>query len=605
MREPRDFGATSRLHDLERRHEEYWGAYSIKEWNQNSLSLDAEITMPTIRYVQRPSAAPSAHLRPEPVSSGTNVAGAAPDNNSHSSSFFAGPAAAAAPDDPSSNNNGFGNAHASIHGRRPSVGAGRFSAPPPPPPDVGLHAGQAQSQLQQKAVVTPNQPTTAASRFDTFDDADQFADADEDDEEEDKGEEVKVDNDTLLLASESRQNQSRYSYETSSSVGLDNNYSRATKPAAADNSTATASGLAHEMAKEHMPPLEHGACAPQPADPGTTAPNTTAPHAHKMHAGQFDDFDDEVPSATNAGTVTSTSTSTNTSNGEEPPQMEARLDTHRQQQTEQEIEVPDKQEAAKEGQANSGGDAVGADANAVADADAEAEAEAEVGAEADTTDTAVGDDDNPNTTAATEVEAAADVAPGADAGASSSDAEAEDDDATELPPAFKIEIGKAIVRLQKQIKEDVLDKTHLRSIGCILGKRHKIIAPTLFKETLELPEVKDSDAAKEDVKDRMAKWEAVVETKNIIRGIGPHDVLFGRGGRTNIHEGNVYFRNLLQKYKMDYINASKNTKPDLSREIVYIWRNLEPVSLVGGPGCVVCVLVAPCMHSGKSDRIRF
>ena len=117
--------------------------------------------------------------------------------------------------------------------------------------------------------------------------------------------------------------------------------------------------------------------------------------------------------------------------------------------------------------------------------------------------------------------------------------------------------------------------------------------------------MKDSDAAKEDVKERMAKWEAVVETKNIIRGIGPHDVLFGRGGRTNIHEGNVYFRNLLQKYKMDYINASKNTKPDLSREIVYIWRNLEPVSLVGGPGCGVCVLVAPCMHSGKSDRIRF
>ena len=309
-----------------------------------------------------------------------------------------------------------------------------------------------------------------------------------------------------------------------------------------------------------------------------------------MHAGQFDDFDDDLPSAAKGGT------NTNTSNDEEPPQMEAGLDTHRQQQTEQEIEVPEKEEAAKEGHANSG-DAVGADANADADfaIDADADAYAGADAKADTTDTAVGDDDDPNTTSATEVEAAADVAPGADAGASTSDAEPENDDATELPPAFKIEIGKAIVRLQKQIKEDVLDKTHLRSIGCILGKRHKIIAPTLFKETLELPEVKDSDAATEDVKERMAKWEAVVETKNVIKGIGPHDVLFGRGGRTNIHEGNVYFRNLLQKYKMDYINASKNTKPDLSREIVYIWRNLEPVSLAGGPGCGVCAWFVLCI----------
>ena len=153
--------------------------------------------MPTIRYVQRPSAAASsAQLRPEHVSSGgatgtsaIALAGAGPDNNK-----FAGPTApAAAPpaDDSSSNNNGIENAHASTHARGESEGAGRLVSappPPPPPPGVGLHAGQvsqAQAQLQQKAVVTPDKPT-AVSRFDTpDDDVDQFADAAEDDDGED------------------------------------------------------------------------------------------------------------------------------------------------------------------------------------------------------------------------------------------------------------------------------------------------------------------------------------------------------------------------------------------------------------------------------------
>lgn len=524
--------------------------------------------MPTIRYVQWPSAAASsAQLRPEHVSSGgatgtsaIALAGAGPDNK------FAGPTAPA--DDSSSNNDGIKNSHASTHARGESEGAGRLLSappPPPPPPGVGIHAGQvsqaqaqAQAQLQQKAVVTPDKPT-AVSRFDTpDDDANQFADADEDDGEDDdengKDEGSKVDNDTLL-ASASRQNQSTSSCETSSSLGLQNNQYSTTKPAAADNSTTMAAA---------------------------SAPNTTAPHAHKMPAGQFDDLGDDLPSAANVS-----DTIANTSNGEEPPQVGAGL---------QEIEVPGEQEAAKEGHANSEGGA-----------HADAAAHAEVDAKVDTTDPAVGDDDDPNTTAATEVEAAADVdvAAGADAGASSSDPEPEEYDATELPPAFKIEIGKAIVRLQKQIKEDVLDKTHLRSIGCILGKRHKLIGPGLFKETLELPEVKDSDAATEDVKERIAKWEAVVETKNIIHGVGPHDVLFGRGGRTNIHEGNIYFRNLLQKYKMDYINASKNTKPDLSREIVYIWRNLEPVSLTERPACS-CLCAGRAMYSlGRVNRNAF
>ena len=553
--------------------------------------------MPTIRYVQRPSAvASSAHVRPETVSSGAATGGtlagagrpgvATRNGSSHGSTVFAGPPpAAAAAKEYSSNNNEAGNplAAAAAGVQLPSAGVGRLSAPPP-----HVHAPHGaqlppQAQSHQKAVVTPNHPT-AASRYDA-DPSDQFADADEDEDEEEK----EVDNDNLLASALLRRHQqttsTRYSpfASTNSSVGREES---TTKPAAAgaaagtaDNSTTPASASAsmptastYEYEYMPMPPLGDGACTPKPAEPSTTGNTSAVPNAHKMHTGQFEDA---LPTAEDGGANATLDTSAGApgartcisiSKCEEPSRRDAELSNNiapGQQQMEQGIEISEKEEEAqKEGQGNDGDIA----------ADAAANKDAEAGAAG----AAVGGVNGASTSATAEAKVAA-----ADADADA-DADATDDSDTaeeELPPAFKVELGKAILRLQKQVKEDVLDKSDIRSIGCILGKRHKLVGPTLFKETLELPEVKDSDAATEDTKERIAKWEAVVETKDIIEGVGPHDVLFGRGGRTNIHEGNVYYRAVLQKYKMDYINASKNTKPDLSKEIVYIWRNLEPVSL--------------------------
>ena len=553
--------------------------------------------MPTIRYVQRPSAvASSAHVRPETVSSGANgntLAGAGrPDvanGSSHGSSAFAGPAAA---NEYSSNNNGAGNplAAAAAGVQLPSAGIGRLSAPPP-----HVHAPHGaqlppQAQSHQKAVVTPNHPT-AASRYDA-DPADQFADAEEDEDEEGK----EVDNDNLLASALLRRHQqttsTRYSpfASTNSSVGREESTTKPAAAAAAAAAAGAAAGTADDSIKPAsasasasmptastpyeyeympMPPLGDGACTPKSAEPSTTGNTPAAPNDHKVHTGQFEDA---LPTAEDGGANATLNTSagarTCISKCEEPSRRDAEVNNNNnnalgQQQMEQGIEISEKEEKAQEeGQGNDGDIA----ADAAANKDAEAAA---AGA-------AIGGINDATTSATAEAEvAAADAEPDADADATDDSDKAEE----ELPPAFKVELGKAILRLQKQVKEDVLDKSNVRSIGCILGKRHKLVGPTLFKETLELPEVKDSDAATEDTKERIAKWEAVVETKDIIEGVGPHDVLFGRGGRTNIHEGNVYYRAVLQKYKMDYINASKNTKPDLSREIVYIWRNLEPVSL--------------------------
>ena len=50
------------------------------------------------------------------------------------------------------------------------------------------------------------------------------------------------------------------------------------------------------------------------------------------------------------------------------------------------------------------------------------------------------------------------------------------------------------------------------------------------------------------------------------------DVLSGRGGATNRHEGNIHFRELVQRHRDRYLLASKNEKPNISRTLVDIVR---------------------------------
>jgi hypothetical protein len=53
-----------------------------------------------------------------------------------------------------------------------------------------------------------------------------------------------------------------------------------------------------------------------------------------------------------------------------------------------------------------------------------------------------------------------------------------------------------------------------------------------------------------------------------LSSVEDQDVLSGRGGATNIHPGNRYFRELINENRLTYLNAKKNDKPDISRAIV-------------------------------------
>lgn len=61
-----------------------------------------------------------------------------------------------------------------------------------------------------------------------------------------------------------------------------------------------------------------------------------------------------------------------------------------------------------------------------------------------------------------------------------------------------------------------------------------------------------------------------------VRKPGPHDVLLGRGGGTNNHSGNINFRRLVNEHKMRYLACSKIEKPNVAREVVELWKKLDP-----------------------------
>ena len=57
---------------------------------------------------------------------------------------------------------------------------------------------------------------------------------------------------------------------------------------------------------------------------------------------------------------------------------------------------------------------------------------------------------------------------------------------------------------------------------------------------------------------------------------GVNDVMCGRGGGTNNHIGNIRFRQLVNGHKLRYLAATKSEKPMVSKEVVTIWRGLQP-----------------------------
>ncbi len=86
---------------------------------------------------------------------------------------------------------------------------------------------------------------------------------------------------------------------------------------------------------------------------------------------------------------------------------------------------------------------------------------------------------------------------------------------------------------------------------------------------------KESDESDNESGENKASTDDKADKPDILNP-GPHDVLLGRGGGTNNHIGNKNFRELVTCHKMKYLACSKVEKPNVAREVVGIWRKLDP-----------------------------
>lgn len=111
------------------------------------------------------------------------------------------------------------------------------------------------------------------------------------------------------------------------------------------------------------------------------------------------------------------------------------------------------------------------------------------------------------------------------------------------------------------------------------------------------------------------------DRKTIIRSPTNHDVLFGRGGSINSHEGNILFRRVVNQYKDAYMAADKHCKPKIANKVVSVIYNLNPPGRFLAPvhdsqknykkdGCVLWYNVGLNKARAKAsqclrERIRF
>ena len=115
----------------------------------------------------------------------------------------------------------------------------------------------------------------------------------------------------------------------------------------------------------------------------------------------------------------------------------------------------------------------------------------------------------------------------------------------------------------------VTKKGVLDAVDALLSKRSR-------DDSSPQPSKKKQKVVAEDMKKPVAAAAAAAaaassEPSKKLEGIANYetkDVLCGRGGGTNLHEGNRFYRELILSHRRAYDDASKVMKPEISREIV-------------------------------------
>ena len=92
------------------------------------------------------------------------------------------------------------------------------------------------------------------------------------------------------------------------------------------------------------------------------------------------------------------------------------------------------------------------------------------------------------------------------------------------------------------------------------------------KDSIHIANCNSGDNAS-DNNNNKCDW---IEGEEEIEEPGDNDIILGRGGWSSNHQGNVNFRKLVSRYKIQYLACGKNDKPWVSKLVVKMWRNQSP-----------------------------
>ncbi|KAG7369130.1 hypothetical protein IV203_031873 [Nitzschia inconspicua] len=122
-------------------------------------------------------------------------------------------------------------------------------------------------------------------------------------------------------------------------------------------------------------------------------------------------------------------------------------------------------------------------------------------------------------------------------------------------------------RIRKEKFSTKRDRSH-KSNDCLLTKRDECAEEPPKKKTKkrEAFTVKEeADGGDEELTESVSG--------SLVEGCTDKDVLSGRGGGTNLHPGNRYYRDLILSHRAAYDEACKTMKPEISRQIVLAIKN--------------------------------
>lgn len=133
-----------------------------------------------------------------------------------------------------------------------------------------------------------------------------------------------------------------------------------------------------------------------------------------------------------------------------------------------------------------------------------------------------------------------------------------------VPTTFTSDPTKAM----NSNKNDNANDVSYKSMGLKRSAAETAAATTMPMTKTTSSEVRDKNRTRTD-----ASAEISTNTNGIgIEEYNAKDVLSGRGGATNLHSGNQYYRQLILSYCAAYEQAKKITKPTISRQIVKLIR---------------------------------